>query len=66
MLSEEVYWAIIDSSHETTNQEDQELFLVSAIEKLTPQEMIGFRLRTDKLLLTAIQNYGVQLILCGA
>jgi hypothetical protein len=36
--------------HETTNQEDQELFLVSAIEKLTPQEMIGFRLRTDKLL----------------
>jgi hypothetical protein len=25
MLSEEVYWAI-DSSHETTNQEDQELF----------------------------------------
>jgi hypothetical protein len=65
MLSEEVYWAIIDSSHKTTNQ-DQELFLVSAIEKLTPQEMIGFRLRTDKLLLTAIQNYGVQLILCGA
>jgi hypothetical protein len=39
MLSEEVYWAIIDSSlHETTNQEDQELFLVSAIEKLTPQK----------------------------
>jgi hypothetical protein len=33
MLSEEVYWAIIDSSlHETTNQEDQELYLVSAIE----------------------------------
>ena len=51
MLGEEVYWAIIDSSlHETTNQEDQELYLVSAIEKLTPQEMIGFRLRTDKLL----------------
>jgi hypothetical protein len=51
MLEEEVYWAIIDSSlHETTNQEDQELYLVSAIEKLTPQEMIGFRLRTDKLL----------------
>jgi hypothetical protein len=33
MLDEEVYWAIIDSSlHETTNQEDQELYLVSAIE----------------------------------
>jgi hypothetical protein len=51
MLNEEVYWAIIDSSlHETTNQEDQELYLVSAIEKLTPKEMIGFRLRTDKIL----------------
>ena len=51
MLNEEVYWAIIDSSlHETTNQEDQELYLVSEIEKLTPKEMIGFRLRTDKIL----------------
>ena len=51
MLNEEVYWAIIDTSlHETTSQEDQELYLVSAIEKLTPKEMIGFRLRTDKIL----------------
>jgi hypothetical protein len=42
---------------------DQELFLVSAIEKLTSRND-RFRLRTDKLLLTAIiQNYGVQLIL---
>jgi hypothetical protein len=46
-----VYWAIIDSSlHETTNQEDQELYLVSAIEKLTPQRNDRFRLRTDKSL----------------
>jgi hypothetical protein len=51
MLSEDSFWALIDNSlTETTNQEDQEIFLVSAIEKLTPQEMIGFRLRTDKLL----------------
>jgi hypothetical protein len=51
MLDEETYWAIIENSiKETTNQEDQELFLISAIEKLSPKEMIGFRLRTDKLL----------------
>jgi len=51
MLDEEAYWALIDNSiKETKNQEDQEIFLVAAIEKLTPQEMIGFRLRTDKLL----------------
>lgn len=51
MLDEEMYWSIIESSiKETDNQEDQELFLIAEIEKLTPKEMIGFRLRTDKLL----------------
>lgn len=51
MLDEELYWTIIDNSlKEYTDQEDQELFLVSEIEKLTPKEIIGFRLRTDKLL----------------
>jgi hypothetical protein len=51
ILDEKVYWAIIDRSlKETTNQADQELFLVNEIEKLTPREMIGFRLRTDQLL----------------
>lgn len=51
MLDEEKYWAIIEKSiKETTNQEDQEIFLVSEIEHLSPKEMIGFRLRTDKLL----------------
>ncbi|MBE0390827.1 DUF4240 domain-containing protein [Flavobacterium sp. PL002] len=51
MLDEAVYWDIIATSlKETSNQEDQELFLISEIEKLTPSEMIGFRLRTDKLL----------------
>jgi hypothetical protein len=64
MLSEEVYWAIIDSSlHETTNQEDQELFLVSAIEKLTSRnDRISFKNRQTPLT-AIIQNYGVQLIL---
>jgi hypothetical protein len=51
MLDEEAYWALIDNSlKETSTQEDQEIYLVAAIEKLTLQEMIGFRLRTDKLL----------------
>lgn len=51
MLDEESYWAIIEKSiQETTNQEDQEVFLISEIEKLSPKEMVGFRLRTDKLL----------------
>jgi hypothetical protein len=51
MLDEEMYWSIIENSIKgTDNQEDQELFLISDIEKLSPQEMIGFRLRTDKLL----------------
>ncbi|HEY4617496.1 MAG TPA: DUF4240 domain-containing protein [Flavobacterium sp.] len=51
MLDEEIYWWIIENSTKgTDNQEDQELFLIAEIEKLSPQEMIGFRLRTDKLL----------------
>lgn len=51
MLDEESYWKIIENSlKETTNEEDQEVFLTSALEKLSPKEMIGFRLRTDKLM----------------
>ena len=51
MLDEDLYWSIVENSiQKTTNQEDQELFLISEIEKLSPKEMIGFRLRTDKLL----------------
>lgn len=51
MLDEESYWKIIENSlKETTTLEDQELFLASTLEKLSPKEMIGFRLRTDKLM----------------
>lgn len=51
MMDEESYWKIVENSlKETTNQEDQELYLISALEQLSPKEMIGFRLRTDKLL----------------
>jgi len=51
MLNEDTYWAIIDRSLKATNnQEDQEQFLIAEIEKISPKEIIGFRLRTDKLL----------------
>lgn len=51
MLDEDSYWTIVENSIKaTSSQEDQELFLISAIEKLSPKEMVGFRLRTDKLL----------------
>jgi hypothetical protein len=51
MLDEDLYWSIIDKSlKNTSNQDDQEQFLVREIGTLTPKQMIGFRLRTDKLL----------------
>jgi len=51
MLNEDIYWALIENSIKgTDNQEDQEIFLITEIEKLSPQEIIGFRLRTDRLL----------------
>lgn len=51
MLDETIYWKIVDTSIKgTRNQDEQERVLVKEIEKLTPKEMIGFRLRTDKLL----------------
>ena len=51
MLDENIFWKIIDNSlKNTNNQQNQEAFLIKEIGKLTPKEIIGFRLRTDKLL----------------
>ena len=51
MLDEDKFWEIISKSLNTTkNQDEQEQYLISEIEKLTPKEIIGFRLRTDYLL----------------
>ncbi len=51
MLDENIFWNIIDLSLKNTNSiDDQEVFLIKEIQKLTPEEIIGFRLRTDKLL----------------
>ena len=51
MLDEDLFWSIVEKSLQATkNQDDQERVLVKEIEKLTPKQMIGFRLRTDGLL----------------
>ncbi|WP_053990802.1 DUF4240 domain-containing protein [Mangrovimonas sp. TPBH4] len=51
MLDETIFWDIVEKSvNNTKNQDDQERVLITEIEKLTPKQMIGFRLRTDKLL----------------
>ena len=51
MLDEQKFWTIVEKSIEATeNQDAQELFLISELENLTPKQIVGFRLRTDKLL----------------
>lgn len=51
MLNEDVYWELIENSlKNTNNQEKQEKFLIKELKKLSLKDIIGFRLRTDKLL----------------
>lgn len=51
MLDENLFWTIVEKSLKSTNsQEGQEQFLINEIGKLGLKEMVGFRLRTDKLL----------------
>lgn len=51
MLNEDKFWEIVAQSLENANDEyEQEQKLIEEISKLSPKEMIGFRLRTDKLL----------------
>ncbi|WPR70776.1 DUF4240 domain-containing protein [Flavobacterium sp. NG2] len=51
MLDEDLYWTIIANSlKDNLPQEDREIILANEVEKLSPKEIIGFRLRTDKLL----------------
>ncbi len=50
-LDEEKFWQIVSASLENSpNEEKQEEKLIDEIANLSPKEMIGFRLRTDKLL----------------
>jgi hypothetical protein len=51
MLNEDVYWELIENSlKNTNNQEKQEKFLIKELKKLSLKDIIGFRVRTDKLL----------------
>lgn len=51
MLDENEFWEIVNSSvKDKTSEASQISYLVKEIEKLIPKEMVGFRLRTDKLL----------------
>ena len=51
MLDEDIFWKIVDASVVNTEEEmAQGVYLINEIEKLSPKQIIGFRLRTDKLL----------------
>ncbi len=67
MMEEEMSWGIVSKSLDDSNDEyEQESKLVDTLSKLTPKEMIGFRLRTDKLLYYTIPTTlkcGVQVTL---
>ena len=50
-MSEIRYWALVSFSIQNSNNQDaQEIFLIKELEKLSPKDIIGFRLRTDQLL----------------
>ena len=51
LLNEDKFWAIVSKSLENSiDEQEQEEKLIEEITHLSPKEMIGFRLRTDKLL----------------
>ena len=50
-LDEDMFWKIVDTSVKTSKtQDEQESFVIKELEKLDPHEIIGFKLRTNKLL----------------
>lgn len=50
-MDESRFWALVQQSlNNTSSQEEQAEYLENQLEKLPPEEIIGFRLRTDKLL----------------
>ena len=51
LLDEDLYWQIIDKSLKNTqNQIEQEKFITNELSKLEPNQIIGFKLRTDRFL----------------
>ena len=51
MMDEQQFWNIVERSlRNSTNPDEQEAWLINELQKLSLEEIIGFRLRTDKLL----------------
>jgi hypothetical protein len=51
MMDEELFWKIVQESLDATkSQDDQEDCLINELQRLALEDIIGFRLRTDKLL----------------
>lgn len=51
LMAQDQYWRLVDDSiKNSVDQETQLTYLIRSLEKLSPAEMVGFRLRTDKLL----------------
>ena len=51
MLDENLYWQIVQESlNNSGTQDGQQEYLVKRLQNLNPKDIVGFRLRTDKLL----------------
>lgn len=56
-MPEAVYWQLIESSlQHTETLEEQEEYLSEALEEMTPEELAGFKLRTDLLLMESYSS----------
>ena len=63
MLAEEVFWKIVEESfNNSSSLSSQESHLIRSIQKLSPEQIIGFRLRTDSLL---YQTYNSEMWCAG-
>lgn len=50
MMDEDLFWQIVAESLGARDEDAQEMFLINKLQSYSPMQMIGFRLRTDKLL----------------
>lgn len=56
-LAEQQFWQIIENSIKTpVSQEQQYKTILNALKSLSPEEIAGFRIRTDKLLNESYKN----------
>jgi len=56
-MPEAVYWKLIEASlQHTETLEDQEEYLSEALEAMMPEQLAGFKLRTDQLLMDSYSS----------